>query len=120
MEKSLEELSPQIEAAKQRMDFLIEEYAGPARRLSEPAANARRLFDDAAPRARKAKPGRTCRARAARRVVHRLEERELVLHVLAGYELRKIHGGLLPAGALAGTEKALVSRDDAKRVEADP
>ncbi|MGA9633171.1 MAG: hypothetical protein WBQ63_17220 [Candidatus Acidiferrales bacterium] len=49
--------------------------------------------------------------------VHRLEERDLLVHVLAGYELRKIASDYSPPIHLQQMKKALVSRDEAKRVE---
>jgi hypothetical protein len=48
-EKSLEELGPQIDAAKQRMDFLIEEYRSRLGDYLNQPQNARRLFDASAP-----------------------------------------------------------------------
>jgi class 3 adenylate cyclase len=47
-----------------------------------------------------------------------LEERDLLFHVLASYELRKIHSDYCPPVHLQALKKALVNRDEAKRVEA--
>ncbi len=49
--------------------------------------------------------------------VHRLEERELLVHVLAGYEVKRIYCEYCPPIHLQQLKKALVSRDEAKRVE---
>ncbi len=49
--------------------------------------------------------------------MHRLEERDLLFHVLASYEIRKIHGEYCPPIHLQQLKKALVNRDEAKRVE---
>jgi hypothetical protein len=48
LEKNLEDLAPQIEAAKQRMEFLAEELQGRLGDYLNQPANARRLFDSRA------------------------------------------------------------------------
>ena len=83
--------------------------------LNEPA-NARRLLT----RRRSAEDGGACRKRAracCEEWVHRLEERDLLVHVLAGYELRKIASDYSPPIHLQQMKKALVNRDEAQRVE---
>jgi class 3 adenylate cyclase len=47
-----------------------------------------------------------------------LEERDLLFHVLASYELRKIYSDYCPPVHLQALKKALVNREEAKRVEA--
>jgi len=116
IEKSLEDLSPQIESAKRRMDFLNEETQGRLGDYLNQPANARHLFDHEAPTSEgEASP--QVRTELLDEFVHRLEERELFLHVLAGYELRKIHGDYCPPVHLQALKKALVNKEDAKRVE---
>ena len=117
LEKSLEELSEPIEAAKQRLDFLVEEYRGRLGDYLNRPQNARCLFDEQASRA-DAESGAHTPSQLLEEWLHRLEERELVLHVLAGYELRKISADYCPPVHLQALKKALVGRDDAKRVEA--
>ena len=116
-ESKLEDLGPQIDAAKQRMDFLTEEHQQPPGRLSEPARERPPAF-------RRAGAGERRRVRARKRArncsqewVHRLEERDLLFHVLASYEMRKIHSEYCPPIHLQQLKKALVNRDEAKRVE---
>ncbi len=116
LEKNLEELAPQIEAARQRMDFLTEEYLNHLGDYLNQPANARLLFDAQLPLGEEGTSPET-RARLLEEWVHRLEERDLVFHVLAGYELRKIAGQYCPPVHLQQLKKALVSRDEAKRVE---
>ena len=48
-EKELEKLAPQIEAAKQRMEFLASEYQNRLGDYLNQPQNARRLFDVQAP-----------------------------------------------------------------------
>src|SRR5271155_5672075 len=96
-EKNLEELGPQIDAAKQRMDFLIEEYRSRLGDYLNEPQNARRLFDASAP-AGEGEAAPETRAQLLEEWMHRLEERDLLFHLLA-------------------LKKALVNRDEAKRVE---
>jgi class 3 adenylate cyclase len=116
IEKSLEDLSPQIEAAKRRMDFLNEENQGRLGDYLNQPLNARRLFDAQAPIADD-EAGPQVRAQLLEEWVHRLEERELLLHIIASYELRRIHADYCPPIHLQALKKALVNRDEAKRIE---
>jgi hypothetical protein len=114
--KNLEELGPQIDAAKQRMEFLAEEYQNSLGDYLNQPENARRLFDAQAPSGEgEASP--ITRAQLLEEWVHRLEERDLLFHVLASYELQRIHSDYCPPIHLQQLKKALVNRDEAKRVE---
>jgi len=109
LEDNLEELAPQIEAARQRVEFLSDEYRNRLGDYLNEPANAHRIFAaDAA-------------SEAGNQVldewVHRLEERDLLFHVLAGYELKKIANDYCPPVHLQQLKKALVNRDELKRVE---
>jgi hypothetical protein len=117
LEQKLGELGLQIDAAKQRMDFLTEEYRNRLGEYLNQPENARRLFDGEAP-ATKSEASRETRAQLLQEWVHRLEERDLLFHVLAGYELRKIYTDYCPPVHLQALKKALVNREEAKRVEA--
>ncbi len=121
LEKNLAELAPQIEAAKQRMEFLTEEFQNRLGDYLNEPANARRLFDSQAgsgPRVSSdAGAPPDAGARLLEEWVHRLEERDMLVHVLAGYELRKIAADYCPPIHLQQLKKALVSREEAKRVE---
>jgi hypothetical protein len=117
LEQSLGELRPPIETAKQRMDFLVEEYRGRLGDYLNRPQNARCLFEDQLPKM-DADPASHTPSQLLEEWLHRLEERELLLHVLAGYEVRKISADYCPPVHLQALKKALVSRDEAKRVEA--
>ncbi len=98
------------------MEFLAEEHKSRLGDYLNQPANARRLFDASAPSGEGDVSPET-RQRLLEEWVHRLEERDLVYHMLAGYEIRKIHGEYCPPIHLQQLKKALVSRDEAKRVE---
>jgi hypothetical protein len=116
LETNLEELGPQVEAAKQRMDFLTEDYQNRLGDYLNQPENARRLFDSQASSGEgEASPG--TRVQLLEEWVHRMEEHDLLFHVLASYELRRIYSDYCPPIHLQQLKKALVNRDEAKRVE---
>jgi hypothetical protein len=115
-EKALEELGPQIDSAKQHMNFRIEEYRNRLGDYLNQPQNARRLFDAHSP-AGEGENTRQTRSQLLEEWFHRLEERDLLFHVLAGYELRRIYADYCPPIHLQALKKALVNREEAKRVE---
>jgi hypothetical protein len=117
LETKLADLGSQIDAAKQRMNFLTEEHRNRLGEYLNQPENARRLFDPHAP-ASKGESAPATRAQLLQEWVHRLEERDLLFHVMASYEVRKIHSEYCPPIHLQALKKALVNRDEAKRVEA--
>jgi hypothetical protein len=116
LEKNLEELGSQIAAAKLRVDFLTEEFQSRLGDYLNQPSNARRLFDERAS-VEEAGSSPETRARLLEEWVHRLEEHDVLFHVLAGYELRKIAAEYCPPIHLQQLKKAMVNRDEAKRVE---
>ncbi|MGH9740547.1 MAG: hypothetical protein ACRD4X_18460 [Candidatus Acidiferrales bacterium] len=116
LEKNLEGLAPQITAAKLRVDFLTEEFQSRLGDYLNQPANTRRLFDARAV-VEDAGSSSDTRARLLEEWVHRLEEQDMLFHVLAGYELRKIAAEYCPPIHLQQLKKAMVNRDEAKRVE---
>ncbi|HKM83631.1 MAG TPA: hypothetical protein VJY15_22060 [Candidatus Acidoferrum sp.] len=109
----LEELAPQLDRAKQQVDFVNKDYLGKIDDYLNEPENARRLFD-----ASFAEEGDgTARAHLLAQLVSRLEERELIVHILASYEIRPIASDYCPPVHLQQLRKALVSREEAKRVE---
>ena len=123
-EQNLEELAPQIDAAKQRLDFLTEEYQKPAGRLSEPARRMRegclsaRSFGGGR-RSRLLKRARNCSKSGC------TGSRSAIFccTCLQATSCGRFFGGLLPADPLAATEesdraagRAEAHRDDSRAV----
>jgi class 3 adenylate cyclase len=102
----LAELGPQIEAAKQRGEFLTEQYRNHLGDYLNDPENARRLFE----------PSETG-GPLLDEWIRRLEERELLAHVLASYEVRNIHLDFCPPLHLQQLRKSIVYREELKRVE---
>jgi hypothetical protein len=115
LERNLAELAPQIDAAKQRTEFLAEEHKSRLGDYLNEPGNARRLFGEQPSGEAEVSP--ETRARLLEEWMHRLEERDLLFHVLASYEVRRIHGEYCPPIHLQQLKKAIVYREEAKRVE---
>ncbi len=109
----LEEFGPQVDLAKQKVDYFHKEYAGRLGDYLNEPENARLLFD--ASLAEDGQGGH--RARLLGQLIDRLEQREVLLHVLASYEIRAIRQEYSPPVHLQQLRKALVSKDELKRVE---
>ena len=109
----LEELGPQVDAARQKLDYFHKEYAGCLGDYLNEPENARRLFDSSVATETQAP---LC-ARRLSQLINRLEQREVLLHVLASYEIRPISKEYNPPVHLQQLRKALVSKDEMKRVE---
>src|SRR2546421_5233234 len=111
-ELKLEELGPQVEDARQKLDFFRK---GKASRLGEyldEPENAQRLFDpkggpESAP----------LRAQLLTRLLDRLDQYEMLLHVLASYAVRPIVDEYCPPLHLQQLRRALGSKDELKQVE---
>jgi hypothetical protein len=112
-ELKLEELGPQVEEARQRLDFFHKDReARLGEYLNEPG-NAGRLFDpNVGPEA-----GASLRAQLLTRLLDRLEQHEILYQVLASYEIRPIVSDYCPPVHLQQLRKALVSKDELKQVE---
>src|SRR5437660_1726654 len=110
-ELKLEEIGPQVEEARQKLDFFRK---GKASRLSEyldDPENAQRLFE--------AKTGpeesAPLRAQLLTRLLDRLEQYEMLFCVLASYEVRPIVAEYCPPLHLQQLRRALVSIDELSR-----
>jgi hypothetical protein len=112
LQQKLDLLAPQIETAKQKRDFLFEQHETQLGDYLNDPANGRRLFDSSA-RAGDA----DIRAQLLDEFILRLERNEISLHVLASYEVRNLHAEYCPPVHLQQLRKALVSREELKRVE---
>jgi hypothetical protein len=109
----IEELAPQLDYAKQQVDFVHRDYKGKLGDYLNEPENARLLLDPSVG----GEGERAARARLLGQLTARLEERELLLHILASYEIRPIAKDFCPPVHLQQLRKALVSREEAKRVE---
>jgi len=111
----LEAVGPRIEAARGQADYLSEQYQNRLGDYLSQPENAKRLFDASAPSER-GKAAET-RARLLEEWIARLEQRDLLIHVLASYQLRNICHDYCPPIHLQQLKKAMVSREEYKRVE---
>src|SRR5712671_2764386 len=112
-ELRLEELGPQIDAAKQKIDFLLKDHKGRTDAYLNEPENAQRLFDPMF----SSEAGRPRRAKMLSELLDRLEQQEILFHVLASYEIRPIAAEYCPPVHLQQLRKALVSKEELKRVE---
>ena len=112
-ECKLEELGPQIDAARQRLDFFVKDHAGKLGEYLNEPENAKRLFDASSASETEA----PARARLLARLLDRLEQLEILYHVLASYEIRPIATDYCPPVHLQQLRKALVSKEELKQVE---
>ena len=112
----LEALGSQIEESKQKVDFLSEFYQTRLADYLNHPENAKRLFDAQWGGAEQAS-GAQARDWLLDRWLERLENRELLTHVVASYEVRNIHTDFCPPLHLQQLKKSLVMREELKRVE---
>ena len=111
-EGKLQQLGPKIDAAKQKLDFWDKKFEGTLGDYLNNSDSAKILFDGAgAP-----EPEASTRTRLLSQLLSRLESEELLHHVLAGYEIRSIAADYSPPVHLQQLRKALVSKDEMKRV----
>ncbi|HJZ62731.1 MAG TPA: hypothetical protein VKD70_00315 [Candidatus Acidoferrum sp.] len=109
----LEEYGPMLEAARQKLDFFHKDYKGKLGDYLNDPENAKKLFDPAA----EPEAMRSQRAKLLAQLLERLEQQDVLYHVLASYEIRAIASTYHPPVHLQQLRKALVSKDELKRVE---
>jgi hypothetical protein len=112
-ECKLEEMGPQIDAARQKLDFFVKDHAGKLGEYLNEPENAKRLFDASSAGEAEA----PTRARLLAQLLDRLEQYEILYHVLASYEIRPIASDYCPPVHLQQLRKALVSKEELKQVE---
>jgi hypothetical protein len=112
-ECKLEELGPQIDAARQKLDFFVKDQSGKLGAYLNDPENARRLFDASSASEEEA----PMRVRLLAQLLDRLEVHEILYHVIASYEIRSIASDYCPPVHLQQLRKALVSKDELKQVE---
>ncbi len=109
----LEEIAPQIDASKQRVDFFHKDHESRLGGYLNEPENAKLLFDPSVgPEA-----DADVRARALSQLFELLEQQEILYHLLASYEIRAIVSEYCPPIHLQQLRKALVSKDELKRVQ---
>jgi hypothetical protein len=108
----LEEMGPELDAARQKLDFVIKQHQGRLGDYLNAPENARRLFDPSG-----TGESAQLRSRLLDELTARLERQELLLHVMASYEIRSIYQEYCPPVHLQQLRRALVSREEMKRVE---
>lgn len=114
LQAKLEVLGPRIEEAKTKADFYTQEYQSRLGDYLNEPENARRLFD---PNWGNRDPEvAAMRAGLLEEWMARLEQRDLLPHVLASYELRNLYHDYCPPIHLQQLKKALVSREEFERV----
>jgi class 3 adenylate cyclase len=112
-EVKLEEFGPQMEASKQKLEFLTKDYKGRLGDYLNDPENARRLFDHSSI---SAGDGST-RGKLLSELLERLERQEIVYHLMASYEIRPMVAEYSPPVHLQQLRKALVSKEELKRLE---
>lgn len=109
----LEEFGPVLEAARQRLDFFHKDHKGRLGDYLNEPGNASRLFDPSA----EPESSRQDRVKLLSQLLERLEQQEVLFHILASYEIRSIAATYHPPVHLQQLRKAVVSKDELKRVE---
>jgi class 3 adenylate cyclase len=112
-ETKLEEFGPLIEAAKQKLDFLTKDYKSRLGDYLNDPENAKRLFDQSSV----SEGDGSLRGKLLSNLLDRLEQHEIIYHVLASYEIRPIAAEYSPPVHLQQLRKALVSKEELKRLE---
>src|SRR5215472_6395403 len=112
-EYKLEEIGPQVDEARQKLDFFRKEKASRLGGYLNEEENAKRLFDAQAGPEESA----ALRAQLLTRLLDRLEQHEMLYHVLASYEVRPIVAEYCPPLHLQQLRRALVSRDELEQVQ---
>ncbi len=114
--RKLDDSTPLIEASRNQADYLAKQHRERLGDYLNQPENARRLFDPAAP----GEPhggAAELRSHLLDDLISRLEQRDMVVHILASYQLRNICHDYCPPIHLQQLKKALVSREEFKRVE---
>ena len=111
---NLAKLGPQLELAEQQAEFTNKDVAGRLGDYLNEPENARRLFDASSAD----ESERSQRMRQLSQLASKLEQQDLIGHILASYEVRPIANDFCPPVHLQQLRKALVSKEEAHRVEA--
>jgi class 3 adenylate cyclase/flagellar biosynthesis chaperone FliJ len=113
LQENLAKLAPQLDLARQQSEFANKDTQGKLSDYLNEPENARRLFDASSGD----ESERSLRARQLSQFASRLEQQDLIVHILASYEVRPIASDFCPPVHLQQLRKALVSKEEARRVE---
>src|ERR1700729_2120933 len=100
-ETKLEETGPQIEAARQKLEFFTKDYKGKLGDFLNDPENAKRLFDQTSVAAN----DDSQRGKLLAALLDRLEQQEIIYHVMSSYEIRPIMTEDCPPGHLQQLRK---------------
>ena len=114
LQDNLAKLGPQLELAQQQAEYANKDVAGKLGDYLNEPENARRLFDGSCGD----EGERNQRIRQLAQLMAKLEQQDLIVHILASYEVRPIATDFCPPVHLQQLRKALVSKEEAHRVEA--
>jgi len=109
----LEKLDSQIAGSHEEADLVGKEHRATLGDYLNDPENARRLLDGSTGDSAE----KTARAQALAQLTTKLEERQLIPHILASYEIRPIASDFCPPVHLQQLRKAVVSKEEAGRVE---
>jgi hypothetical protein len=112
LQQKLDLVAPQIETARHKKDFLGHQHLSQLGDYLNDPANVHRLFEAQLPASNS-----EVRLHVVDELLARLERQDLLFHVLASYEVRNLHLEYSPPVHLQQLRRALVSREDLKRVE---
>jgi hypothetical protein len=115
-QRKVDEANSRVEATQGAADYMAQQFEDRVGDYLNLPENARRLFDPAAPGGPRSDAAEL-RARLLYDLIVRLEQRGLLEHILASYQLRNICHDYCPPIHLQQLKKALVSREEFKRVE---
>jgi hypothetical protein len=115
-QRKVDEANSRVEATQGAADYMAQQFEDRVGDYLNLPENARRLFDSAAPGGPRSDAAEL-RARLLYDLIVRLEQRGLLEHILASYQLRNICHDYCPPIHLQQLKKALVSREEFKRVE---
>jgi hypothetical protein len=112
-QERLDELAPQVDRARQQVDFVQKDYQGRLGDYLNEPENAKKLFDPNGGD----DSSRTARSRLLAQLTDVLEQRELIPHIVASYEIRPVAADFCPPVHLQQLRKALVYKEEFKLVE---
>ena len=114
LQDNLGKLGPQLELAEQQAEFSSKDVANKLGDYLNEPENARKLLDASTGE----EAERNQRIRQLTSLSAKLEQQDLIVHILASYEVRPIASDYCPPVHLQQLRKALVSKEEAHRVEA--